>query len=69
MKEFGLRPIELHRLTLRYIDLEKGILHIKTAKHGKVRTLRLKTRTLARLRTYTSKHRFGISDTISKNPT
>ena len=68
LKECGLRPIELHRLTLRYVDLENGILHIKTAKHGKVRTLRLKTKTLAMLRTYVSKHRFGLSDIMFSKP-
>ncbi len=68
LKECGIRPIELHRLTLRNIDIEKGILHIKTAKHGKARSLRLKTRTLAMLKTYVSKHGFGLTDTMFSKP-
>lgn len=68
LKETGIRPIELHRLTLRNIDLERGILHIKSAKHGKVRTLRLKTKTLAMLKTFVSKHGFGLSDTMFSDP-
>jgi integrase len=34
LRDTGLRPIELFRLTLKNIDLEKGIIYPKTAKNG-----------------------------------
>jgi integrase len=52
LRDTGLRPIELHRLTLRDIDLDKGIIHPSTAKGGKARVLKLKKPTLAMLKEY-----------------
>ncbi len=52
LKETGLRPIELHDLTLRDIDLNQGLIHVKTRKYGKPRTLKLKSKTKDLLRTY-----------------
>ena len=34
LRDTGLRPVELHRLTLKNIDLHKGIIHPETAKSG-----------------------------------
>jgi integrase len=50
----GLKPIELHRLTLRDIDLEHGIIYSETAQNGLARSLELKPSTLAMLKKYVS---------------
>jgi integrase/recombinase XerD len=50
LKDTGIRPIELSRLTLGDIDLEQGILYIKSAKQGIARNLKLKSETLANLK-------------------
>jgi len=50
LKDTGVRPIELHNLTLENIDLEQGIIHIQSAKHGNPRSLRLKSETWANLK-------------------
>ena len=52
LRDTGLRPIELHRLTLRDIDLEHGIIYPETAKGGSARSLKLKPSTLAMLKGY-----------------
>ncbi len=49
MRDCGIRPIRLHRLTLKDIDLEKGILYPRTAKMGNGRTLKIKEQTLVRM--------------------
>lgn len=54
LRDTGLRPIELHRLTLRDIDLEHGIIYPETAKNGSARSLELKPSTLAMLKKYVS---------------
>jgi len=68
LKELGLRPIELHNLTLQNIDLEKGVVHIKTAKHGRNRSLKLNEKTLAMLRTYVSRYAFNLTQKMFKTP-
>ncbi len=37
IRDTGIRPIELHKLTLKHIDLEKGILYPSSAKMGEGR--------------------------------
>jgi len=49
IKECGLRPIEVSRLTLKKIDLHKGLVYPETAKGGEARVLKLKKETLALL--------------------
>jgi integrase len=43
LRDTGLRPIELHRLLLKNIDLEKGIIYPQTAKSRTGRILKLTT--------------------------
>jgi integrase/recombinase XerD len=58
LRDTGLRPVELHRLTLRNIDLDAGIVYPESAKSGRGRRLKLKTPTLAMLREYVTKYGF-----------
>ena len=64
LRDTGLRPIELHRLTLREIDLEKGVVYPETAKSGSPRALKLKSSTLAMLKQYLAKKDFTLNDRI-----
>lgn len=62
LRDTGLRPVELQRLTLRNIDLEKGVICPKTAKNGSARALRLLSSTLAMLKEYVTKYNFSLTD-------
>jgi integrase len=55
LRDTGLRPVELHRLTIRNINLEHGIIYPETAKGGSARALELKHSTLAMLKEYIAK--------------
>ena len=52
LRDTGLRPCELHRLTLKYIDLENSTITPQTAKNGSARILRLPSPTLAMLKEF-----------------
>ena len=51
-KETGLRPIELMRLKLKDIDLDKRAVYPETAKHGNPRVLKITEKTLHMLTEY-----------------
>ena len=63
-KDTGLRPIELLSLKLNQIDLEKGIIYPKTAKHGTPRALKLTRRTLNMLNTWIAKKNLGQNNKL-----
>jgi integrase len=67
LRDTGLRPIEIYRLTLKNIDLEKGIIYPKTAKNGAGRTLKIPCQTLAMLKNYIAKYEIGQSDRLTPN--
>jgi integrase len=50
--ECGLRPIEIGNLTSDDVDLDRGLLSVRSARHGNPRVLKLKNETLALLTTY-----------------
>jgi len=64
IKECGLRPVEVAGLTLDDIDLEKGVLSIRSAKHGSPRALKLKEKTHAMLNKYVKSREFGLHDRL-----
>ena len=61
-KEGGFRPIEMERMELRWVDLNKGIIQVETAKYGLGRNLKLKPFTLAMLKEYIAKNNFTQND-------
>jgi len=63
-KDTGLRPIELMRLRLRDVDLQKGAVYPETAKNGSPRVLKLKPATLNILNQYLASRHIGINDKI-----
>jgi integrase len=64
LRDTGLRPIELHRITLKNIDLEKGIIYPETAKGGKARSLELKKPTLVMFKEYIADRNPRINEEI-----
>jgi len=68
LRDTGLRPIELRRLTLRNIDLEKGIVYPETAKGGNARALKLKPSTSAMLKEYAIINSFGLNEIMFPSP-
>ena len=63
-KDTGLRPVELMRLRLRDIDLQKGAVYPETAKHGSPRVLKLSKRTLHMLTEYIARANIEPNDKI-----
>jgi integrase len=68
LRDTGLRPVELHRLTLKDIDLEKGHIGTYSAKDGNPRLLRLRSSTLAMLRDYVIENGFELEDRMFPTP-
>jgi integrase len=50
LRDTGMRPIELERTRARDIDLERGIITVRTAKGGAGRTVQVRRQTLTLLR-------------------
>ena len=57
ISKYGLRPDEVSKITLRDLDLEKGMLVVRTSKLGLERTLQLKREVIDMLRDYVALHR------------
>ncbi len=68
LRDTGLRPIELHNLTLQSLDLERGSVTVRSAKHGNPRILKLKPSTLAMLKEFFSEHDVGLNERMFPNP-
>ncbi len=64
LRDTGLRPVELHRLRLKNINLENGTITPKTAKNGTARILKLPNPTLAMLKEYLTKYNFKQTDVL-----
>jgi len=64
LKDTGMRPIEIERTKLKWLDLNRGSINVETAKHGNGRTLKLKDHTLAMLKEYIGKNNFNLNDNI-----
>jgi integrase len=56
ISKHGLRPDEVHKITLRDLDLERGLLTVRTSKLGACRTLKLKEAAVFNLSTYVHRH-------------
>ncbi len=69
LRDTGLRPIELHKLTLKNIDLDNGVIYPETAKSGNARALKLKKSTLAMLKEYVAEHDFNLNDRMFPSTT
>jgi integrase len=64
LRDTGLRPVEMHRLRLRNINLENGTMTPKTAKNGAARILKLPAPTLAMLKEFLTKYNFKQTDVL-----
>jgi len=63
-KDTGLRPVELMKLRLRDIDLQKGAVYPETAKHGSPRVLKLTNSTLNMLNKWLTRANIGLNDKV-----
>jgi integrase len=63
-KDTGLRPIELTNLTLKHLDLNKGIIYPETAKHGTPRALKITKQSLNILNNYIELKNLNINSKI-----
>jgi hypothetical protein len=61
---YGIKTIEFHSLTLRSIDLERGVITVKSAKGGNPRMVMMKPATLAMLKEYVGSHNFALDDRL-----
>jgi integrase/recombinase XerD len=55
ISKHGLRPDEVSKITLRDVDLQRGLLTVRTSKLGASRTIKLKEATLLNLKTYVNR--------------
>jgi integrase/recombinase XerD len=59
ISKHGLRPDEVSKITLRDIDLQRGLLTVRTSKLGAARTLKLNEATLLNLKTYVNRKKIS----------
>lgn len=69
LRDTGLRPIELHRLTLKEIDLGKWSISAPATKNGNPRMLQVKPSTLAMFKEYVTENDFSLNDKMFPTPT
>lgn len=69
LRDTGMRPIELVRCKLKWLDLKRGLIRVMTAKYGAGRNLKLKPRTLQMLEEYLAKNNFELNDNIFPSST
>jgi len=62
LRDTGMRPIELERTRTRDVDLERGIITVRTAKGGAARNVQIRRQTLALLKEYLGKRNFRLDD-------
>ncbi len=65
-KETGLRPVEVHDLKVRDIDLEQLIVYPATAKHGAPRALKISSKLASLIQAHIIRHNLKLNDTIFK---
>ena len=69
ISKHGLRPDEVSKVVLRDIDLQRGLLTVRTSKLGAERTIKLKEYALENLRTYIQRKSITRLDTpLFPNP-
>jgi integrase len=65
-KETGLRPIELHNLKVKDIDINQKIIYPTTAKHGSARTLKISNNLQTTLQNYIDINKLDPNDKLFK---
>jgi len=65
-KETGLRPIELHNLKVKDIDLTQKTIYPTTAKHGSARTLKISNSLQTTLQNYIDINKLNPNDKLFK---
>ena len=66
-KETGLRPVELHNLKVKDIDLDQRAIHPTTAKNGSARTLKISNNLQAMLTRHINDNNLNPNDKLFKD--
>jgi len=66
-KETGLRPIELHNLKVKDIDIDQKTIYPTTAKHGSARTLKISNNLQTTLQNYINTNKLNQNDKLFKD--
>lgn len=64
--ETGLRPVEIHTLKVRDIDLSKRLVYPTTAKNGSPRTLKISESLTTLISEHIARNKLGINDQLFK---
>jgi len=64
LAKYGLRPIEISTVRRKDIDLERGLVYVRTAKNGKARTVKLKPSDLNLVQIYLSMKAYDSEDLV-----
>jgi integrase len=64
LRDGGFRPIEMERMKLKWLDLNRGIVNVETAKYGLGRSLKLKESTIAMLKDYLARNDFNLNGNL-----
>ncbi len=65
-KETGLRPVEVHLLKVKDIDLERCLVYPTTAKNGSSRTLKISTRLASLIQAHITRFKLKLNDDLFK---
>jgi len=64
LAKYGLRPIEISMVRRKDIDLERRLIHVRTAKKGKARTVKLKPSDINLVAIYLSMKQYKNEDLV-----
>ena len=64
ISKHGLRPDEVSKIVLRDVDLQRGLLYVRSSKLGADRTIKLKEFALYNLRTYINRKQITALDVL-----
>jgi integrase len=65
-KETGLRPVEVHLLKVKDVDLERYLVYPTTAKNGASRTLRISARLASLIQAHINRFKLELNDNLFK---
>jgi integrase len=66
-KETGLRPIELHNLKVKDLDLDQKTIYPTTAKHGSARAFKISNNLQTTLQNYINTSKLNLNDKLFKD--
>ena len=65
-KETGLRPVEVHDLKVKDVDIEQKLVYPTTAKHGAPRTLKISNNLASLIQAHIIRYKLNLNDQLFK---